>query len=64
MKKMSKDPRYKTVARAVRLEIDEDKGEFFIVFKVTDSQFKKHLRDHWLDDIELKLFGKNLKIKE
>lgn len=49
----SKDPKYQTVAKGVRLEVDEDTNEVFIVFKVVDSKFEKHIKNNWLDNIEL-----------
>jgi len=50
----------KTVAKAVRLEIDTDNNELYIVFKVVDSDFAKNVRDNWEDDIPVELMGKDL----
>lgn len=61
---MSKDPKYHTVANAVRLERVEETDEVFIVFQITDEDFKQRIQKNWLDDIELKLIGKSLIIKE
>jgi hypothetical protein len=50
----------KVVAKAVRMEFDELKDDVYIVFKITDEQFKQKIRANWLDDVELKLLGKDL----
>ena len=55
-----KNDGYYTVAKAIRVEKNETTGDYFIVFKVTDEQFKKHIKENWLDDIELTVIGKNL----
>lgn len=61
---MSKDPKYETVATAVRVEIDNESGEIYLVFKITDTKLKQEIRENWLQDIEFKRIGKKLKIKE
>ena len=62
--KMAKDPKYRTVAKAIRLDIDKQTDEFFIVFKITDTSFKQKIRDNWNADVELELRDKELVIKE
>lgn len=52
---MPRDPKYKTVAKAVRFERIEDEDTCFIVFKVTDPQFRKYLVENWVEDIDLYL---------
>jgi len=60
---MSKDPKFKTVANAIRIEVDKTTDDVFIIFKITDLQFKQKVRESWADDIELELINKSLKIK-
>jgi len=56
---MSKNPNNKDVAEAIRVEVNEETDDMFIVFKVVDNHFKQKIRDHWLDDsIELKVTGR------
>lgn len=62
--KMSKDPKYNTVAKAVGMQVDNNSDDLYIVFKITDEAFKQKIRENWLDDIELKMFGKELFEKE
>ena len=54
----------KTIAEGIRVEIDEDKDDVYIVFKVIDESFKQKVRDNWLEDVELKLVNKKLYYKE
>lgn len=61
---MSKDPKYNTVAKAVGMQVDNNSDDLYIVFKITDEAFKQKIRENWLDDIELKMFGKELFEKE
>jgi len=53
----------KTVAKAVRLEFNENSGELFSVIEVVDELFKKKIKDDWMKDVPLHLIGKNLKEK-
>ena len=50
----------KTVATAARIEVNEDTGEMYIVFQITDEEFKNKIKKDWMQDIELKLIGKSL----
>lgn len=50
-----------TVAIAVRMEHDPNTDELYLVFKVTDPNFKKKIKLDWNADVELKLIGKELK---
>lgn len=61
---MSKDPKYHTVAKAVRLERIKETDEVFIVFQVIEENFKQRIQKNWKDDIELKLVDKSLVLKE
>ena len=54
----------KTVAVAARVEINDDNGEIYLVFHVTDEDFKNRIKKDWLQDIELKLIGKSLVKKQ
>lgn len=51
----------KTVANAVRIELNEQTDELFIVFEVVDEHFKKRIKDNWMKDVPLHLIGKHLK---
>ena len=55
---MSKDPKFHTVAKAVRLERIQETDEVFIVFQVIDEMFKQRIQNNWEDDVELKLVVK------
>lgn len=48
------------IASCVRIEQEAGTGNIFLVFQVTDSEFKKRVREEWSKDIELKLLGYNL----
>lgn len=49
-----------TVARAIRMEVDPNTGDLYLVFKVVDEAFKQKIRDNWSADIKLKVLGKDL----
>ena len=49
-----------TVAKAIRVEIDENTGEVCLVFKITDSILKKKVREDWLCNLEFIMVGKEL----
>jgi len=51
---------YTTLAKAIRVEIDHKTDSIFLVFEVVDEQFKKSIKEDWMQDIELKLIERNL----
>lgn len=53
-----------TVAQVVRMEHNPDNDELFLVFQVVDESFKARIKKDWMQDVELHLIGKTLKIKE
>lgn len=53
-----------TVAQVVRVEHNPDNDELFLVFQVVDEGFKARIKKDWMQDVELHLIGKTLKIKE
>lgn len=54
----------KIIAKAIRVQVDSKTDSYYLVFEVTDEEFKKNIRNHWLSDIELELDGKILLKKE
>ena len=52
-----------TVATAVRMEHNPDTDELFLVFQIVDEDFKRRIKRDWMQDVELKLLGRNL-VKE
>jgi hypothetical protein len=61
---MDKSALYKTVAEAVRIEYEEKSGAVYLVFEITDEDFKKRIKADWTVDIELELEDKKLLLKE
>ena len=57
---MNKNAKYTVLAEAVRVECNTDSGDVYIVFKVTDHDFKKNVKNDWTKDIELKVINKKL----
>lgn len=53
-----------TVAQVVRMEHDEKTDELFLVFQIVDEGFKRRIKKDWMEDVPLKLIGKNLVLKE
>lgn len=64
MKNSNKNALYHTVAEAVRIEYDEKSGAVYLVFELTDEDFKKRIKEDWTTDIEVELDGKKLILKE
>jgi hypothetical protein len=52
------------VATAIRMEHNPETNELYLVFVIVDEDFKKRIKEDWMQDIELKLLGKNLVVKE
>jgi hypothetical protein len=48
------------LAEAIRIDYENSSGEVYIVFQVLDEDFKKHIKDNWIDDIDLKIIGRKL----
>lgn len=53
-----------TVATAVRVERDERTDDLYLVFRVTSESFKQRIINDWMQDIEVKLIGKDLTEEE
>lgn len=50
----------KIIAQAVRIEQDTFKHEVYLVFQIIDEEFKQDVLKNWTQDLDVKLFGKNL----
>ena len=48
------------LAEAVRIEIDEQTGDVFVVFKAKTEKFRREIKDKWVEDIEFTLINKKL----
>ena len=57
---MNEKDRYHEVANAVRVEYNKHGNEVFLVFKITDEQFKKRIKDNWEEDVDLKVIERKL----
>lgn len=53
-----------TVATVVRIEHNENTDELFLVFQIVDEGFKKRIKKNWMEEVPVKLIGKNLVIKD
>lgn len=49
-----------TVARAVRMEVDPNTGDLYLVFKVVNEDFKQRVRENWDADVDLQILGRDL----
>lgn len=49
-----------TIAKAVRVECDTETDTVYLVFEITDERFKQDVKRNWMQDIEVKVVGKNL----
>jgi hypothetical protein len=50
----------KIVATAIRVEVNQETDDYFLVFQKTEPQLKKRIKEDWMQDIDLLLIGKNL----
>lgn len=57
-------PLTQTVAIAVRIEIEPKTDRTYLVFEIVDEDFKQRIKKDWMEEIELKLIGKNLVLKD
>lgn len=62
MEKTSLIP-HQIIATAIRIESEPSTDSIFIVFKVVEEGFKQKIRSDWMQDLELKVIGKNLVYK-
>lgn len=53
-----------TVATAIRIEHNERTDDVYLVFEIVDDEFKKQIKEDWMQDIPLKIIGKSLYRKE
>ena len=52
------------IGEAVRVEFSEKTGEIFLVFNITNEEFKNTIKKDWTQDIELKIIDKKIYLKE
>lgn len=57
---MNKKALNHTIAECIRIEFSETSGELYLVFQVTDEDFKKRVKNNWLADIDTVLLDKKL----
>lgn len=57
---MNKKTLNHTIAECIRIEFSETSGELYLVFQVTDEDFKKRVKNNWLADIDTVLLDKKL----
>lgn len=50
----------RTIAKAVRVEHDIKTDTLYLVFEITDEQFREEIRRDWMKDVEVKIIGKTL----
>ena len=54
----------KVVAEAIRVETNDKNGNLYVVFEIKDEELKQKIKKDWTQDIEFKLIGKKLIVKE
>lgn len=53
-------PTEHVVAKAVRVEHDTGSDTIYLVFKIVDEHFKQQIKKDWMQEIEVKLQGREL----
>ena len=62
---MNKKALNQTIAVCIRVECETNSNNMHLVFEVVDEDFKRRVKEDWLQDIELKIIdGKKLIIDE
>jgi hypothetical protein len=49
-----------TIAKVIRVERDPYTDKIYLVFEIVDESFKKRVKEDWMQDIDVKIIGKNL----
>ncbi|HLG27097.1 MAG TPA: hypothetical protein VI423_04870 [Paenisporosarcina sp.] len=49
-----------TIAKAVRVEYEPKSDAVYLVFEVTDERFKQVIRKDWMQDMDVKIIGREL----
>lgn len=49
-----------TIAKVIRVEHDPDTDKIYLVFEVVDEGFRQKVKKDWMQDIDVKLAGRNL----
>ena len=49
-----------TIAKAVRVEHDPNNDKIYLVFEIVDEGFRQRVKRDWMQDIDVKLVGRNL----
>ena len=57
---MDRRAEYEVVAEAVKVQYQESGDKLFLVFEITDENFKQKIRDDWTEDIELEVIKRKL----
>lgn len=57
---MNKNVLYQELAECIRIEYNDVTGELNLIFKVTDSNFKKEILKNWTQDIDLIIKNKKI----
>lgn len=52
------------IGEAVRVEYTESNGDIFLVFKITDPNYKKIIKTKWNSSVEFKIIDKNLVLEK
>ncbi len=53
---------YKSVATALRLEFEENSNRTYIIFEVTDEEFRQKIMRDFSQDMELLIRNKNANV--
>ena len=55
-------PDEKIIGTAIRIEYEDHTGRLFVVFEITDPQYKNSIKADWTDDLEFKIVDRYLMI--
>lgn len=49
-----------TVAKVIRVEHNPNTDKIYLVFEIVDESFRQRVKRDWMQDIDVKLVGRNL----
>jgi len=49
-----------TIAKVTRIEHNSDTDKIYLVFEIVDERFKQRVKKDWMQDVDVKLVGRDL----
>ena len=53
-----------TIAKTIRVEHNPESDSLYLVFEVVDEDFKRRIKQDWMEDIEVRVVGTDLVLED